>query len=157
MEGLELIMWPPSAWHWLVLGLVLLSLEMILGTFDLLWISLAAGITSLFTWLAPSGFDGWQYQLVVFAIASMALFIFGRTVFRKMRESVEEHPTLNKRMDSTIGKRGVVGTDFSGGLGRVKLGDTVWSAETVDGSNPVTGTAIVVEATAGNVLKVKLA
>lgn len=157
MEGLELIMWPPSAWHWLVLGLVLLSLEMILGTFDLLWISLAAGITSLFTWLAPAGFDGWQYQLVVFAIASTALFIFGRTVFRKMRESVEEHPTLNKRMDSTIGKRGVVGTDFSGGLGRVKLGDTVWSAETVDGSNPMTGTAIIVETTAGNVLKVKLA
>lgn len=157
MEGLDLLMWPPSAWHWLVLALLLLSVEMILGTFDLLWISLAAGLTSLFTWLAPDGFNGWQYQLVVFAIASTVLFIFGRTVFRKMRENVEEHPTLNKRMDSTIGRRGVVGTDFSGGLGRVKLGDTVWSAETVDGSNPVTGTPIIVEATAGNVLKVKTA
>lgn len=157
MEDLALLMWPPSAWHWLVLGLVLLSLEMILGTFDLLWIALAAALTSLFTWLAPEGFNGWQYQLVVFAIASTALYIFGRTVFRKMRENVEEHPTLNKRMAGTVGQRGIVGTDFSGGLGRVKLGDTVWSAETVDGSDPVTGTAIIVEETKGNVLKVRLA
>jgi membrane protein implicated in regulation of membrane protease activity len=58
-------------------------------------------------------------------------------------------------MVSTIGQRGVVATDFSGGIGRIKLGDTVWSAETVDGSDLATGAGVIVEGTVGNVLKVR--
>jgi len=155
MEGLDFTLWPPTAWHWLAVGLVLLSLEMMLGTFDLLWVSIAAGITSAFTAIAPDGMAGWQSQLVVFAVASTALFIMGRTLFRRMRENVEEHPTLNKRMAGTLGQRGVVADDFSGGIGRVKLGDTVWSAQSVDGANLASGAAVVVEATEGNMLMVK--
>lgn len=155
MEGLDFTLWPPTAWHWLALGLMLLSLEMMLGTFDLLWISIAAGLTSAFTAIAPDGIAGWQGQLVVFAVASTALFIVGRTLFRQMRENVEEHPTLNKRMAGTLGQRGIVAEDFSGGIGRVKLGDTVWSAQSVDGANLASGAAVVVEATEGNMLKVK--
>lgn len=155
MEGLDFTLWPPTAWHWVALGLMLLSLEMMLGTFDLLWISIAAGLTSAFTAIAPDGITGWQGQLVVFAVASTALFIVGRTLFRQMRENVEEHPTLNKRMAGTLGQRGVVAEDFNGGIGRVKLGDTVWSAQSVDGANLASGAAVVVEATEGNMLKVK--
>jgi hypothetical protein len=157
MDGLDFALWPPTAWHWLALGLFLISVEMILGTFDLLWIAIAAALTSVFAAIAPDGMAAWQGQLIFFAIASTGLFILGRTVFRKMRENVEEHPTLNKRMAGTLGQRGVVATDFAGGLGRVKLGDTEWSAETVDGSNPVSGTGVIVEDTAGNSLKVKVA
>lgn len=155
MEGLDLTLWPPTAWHWLALGLFLLSIEMMLGTFDLLWIAIAAGLTSLFAAVAPDNMAGWQGQLVFFAIASTALFILGRTIFRRMRENVEEHPTLNKRMAGTLGQRGVVADDFTGGLGRVKLGDTVWSAQSVDGANLASGAAVIVEATEGNTLKVR--
>ena len=157
MEGLDLILWPPTAWHWLALALILLSLEMMLGTFDLLWVSIAAGLTSLFAAVAPDSMAGWQGQLIFFAIAATALFVTGRTVFRRMRENVEEHPTLNKRMAGTVGQRGVVAEDFTGGLGRVKLGDTVWSAQSVDGTNLASGAAVIVESTEGNSLKVRAA
>ena len=123
----SILTWPPNAWHWLALALVLFSIEMMTGTWDLLWVSIAAALTSAFA------------------------------VFRKMREDVEEHPTLNKRMAGTLGQRGVVADDFTGGLGRVKLGDTVWSAESIDGANLASGTAVIVEATEGNMLKVRLA
>lgn len=155
MEGLDLTLWPPTAWHWLAVGLVLLSLEMMLGTFDLLWVSIAAGLTSAYTAIAPDGIAGWQGQLVFFAIASTALFIMGRTLFRRMRENVEEHPTLNKRMAGTLGQRAVVSDDFTGGIGRVKLGDTVWSAQSIDGANLASGAAVIVESTEGNILKVR--
>ena len=72
-----------------------------------------------------------------------------------MRENVEEHPTLNKRMAGTLGQRAVVAEDFSGGTGRVKLGDTEWSAETLDGANLASGAPVIVEATEGNTLKVR--
>ena len=155
MESLELLLWPPTAWHWLALGLLLLTIEMMTGTWDLLWVSIAAGLTSAYAAIAPDGIAGWQGQLVFFAIAATALFIVGRTLFRQMRENVEEHPTLNKRMAGTVGQRGVVAEDFSGGLGRVKLGDTMWSAQSVDGANLASGAAVIVEATEGNILKVK--
>ena len=153
----DILTWPPNYWHWLALALVLFSIEMMTGTWDLLWVSIAAALTSVFAALAPAGIAGWEGQLTVFAITSVGLFIAGRTLFRKMREDVEEHPTLNKRMAGTLGQRGVVADDFSGGLGRVKLGDTVWSAESVDGANLASGAAVIVEATEGNKLKVRAA
>ena len=48
MDGLALTLWPPTAWHWLALGLILLSIEMMTGTWDLLWVGLAAMFTSAF-------------------------------------------------------------------------------------------------------------
>jgi membrane protein implicated in regulation of membrane protease activity len=128
---------------------------MAVGTFDLLWIAIAAGITAIFAAIAPAGLSDWQGQLIFFAIAATGLLILGRTVFVGMRKLAGEHPTLNKRMDRTVGQRGVVMDDFSGGSGRVKLGDTEWSAETVDESNPAAGTSVIVEDTAGNVLRIK--
>ncbi|MEP1144137.1 MAG: NfeD family protein [Henriciella sp.] len=155
MDGLALTLWPPTAWHWLALALILLSVEMMTGTWDLLWVGIAAGVTSAFAAFAPAGIAGWEGQLIFFAIASTVLFVVGRTLFKSMRENVEEHPTLNKRMAGTLGQRGVVADDFAGGLGRVKLGDTEWSAQSTDGANLASGAAIIVEATEGNMLKVR--
>ena len=155
MEGLDFSLWPLTAWHWLAIGLILFSIEMMTGTWDLLWVSIAAVFTSAFAAFAPDGIAGWQGQLIFFAIATVILFIIGRTVFKRMRENVEEHPTLNKRMAGTLGQRGVVADDFAGGLGRVKLGDTVWSAQSVDGANLADGAAVIVESTEGNTLKVR--
>ncbi|WP_084396012.1 NfeD family protein [Henriciella aquimarina] len=155
MEGISALVWPLTAWHWLALGLILLSIEMAVGTFDLLWIAIAAGITAIFAAIAPAGLSDWQGQLIFFAVAAVGLFVLGRTVFAGMRQMVGDHPTLNRRMDRTIGQRGVTVGAFASGMGRVKLGDTEWSAETVDGSNPRDGTAIIVAETAGNVLRIK--
>ena len=157
MEGLDLTLWPLTAWHWLAIALVLFSIEMMTGTWDLLWVSIAAAFTSAFAAFAPSSVAGWEGQLVFFTIATVALFILGRTLFRNMRKNIEEHPTLNKRMAGTLGQRATVASDFIGGLGRVKLGDTEWSAQSIDGTNFANGTPVIVEDTEGNTLKVRAA
>ncbi|MEL6474120.1 MAG: NfeD family protein [Pseudomonadota bacterium] len=144
-----------SMWHWLAIGLIMLGIEAALGTFDLLWIAIAAGLTAMFTALAPELASGWQAQFMFFAVASVLLIVLGRTVFAGMRKMTEEHPTLNKRMDSLVGRRGIAATDFEAGLGRVKIGDTEWSAELAGDGVIRDGDGIVVEATAGNVVKVR--
>lgn len=154
MEGF-LTFWPLNAWHWLALALILLCIEMAAGTFDLLWVGIAAGLTSAFTAFAPDTVTAWQGQLIFFAVASTILFFVGRTLFRNMHENIEEHPTLNKRMAGTVGLRGTVSKDFVDGQGRVKIGDTVWSASSVDGSDLKAGSGIEVEATQGNSVKVR--
>ncbi|KCZ86341.1 nodulation efficiency protein D family protein [Hyphomonas adhaerens MHS-3] len=136
-----------TVWHWLALGLILFGIEMMTGTFDLLMISIAAWITAVFAWLAPDSLATWQGQVLFFGAAAVALFVFGRTILSGMRKSTPEHPTLNKRMESLIGQRGVAASDFTNaGQGRVKIGDTVWGAEVVDGSEIIhNGDVVVVE------------
>ena len=60
-------------------------------------------------------------------------------------------------MNSLIGKRGQVASDFSAGMGRVRIGDTEWSAEGVDGANFVSGDAVIVDSTDGTIVKVRAA
>lgn len=154
MDGFSDLIWPLNAWHWLAIGLILLSVEMAVGTFDLLWVAIAAGITALFAAIAPEGLADWRGQLVFFAVAATGLVILGRTVFAGMRRLAGDHPTLNRRMQRAVGQRGVVMSDFVAGAGRVRLGDTEWSGETVDGTSPVAGTPVIVVETNGNVLRI---
>ena len=109
-----------SVWHWFAFALILFGIEMMTGTFDLLMIAIAAFCTGVFAHFAPAGLGGWESQLIVFGIVSVGLIVLGRTIFAGMRKVVDEHPTLNKRMNSLIGKRGMVTSDFEAGQGRVK-------------------------------------
>lgn len=148
-----------TVWHWVALGLILFGIEMMTGTFDLLMIAIAAWSTSLFTFFGPSSMTDWQGQVLFFGAASVALFVLGRTVLSGMRKSTPEHPTLNKRMESLVGLRGVATSDFTvAGQGRVKIGDTEWGAESVEGSAPVvSGDPIVVEGARMNTALVRKA
>ena len=136
-----------TVWHWLAFGLVLLGIEMMTGTFDFLMIGIAAWAAAAFAWLAPDEIAGWKGQLIFFGVAGTVMVLFGRTFLVGLRGRTEEHPTLNKRMASLVGQRGVATADFSvAGQGRVKIGDTVWGAETVDGSEVIhNGDAVIVE------------
>ncbi|MAN45895.1 MAG: NfeD family protein [Alphaproteobacteria bacterium] len=145
-------------WHWLAIGLLLFGIEMMTGTFDLLMVSIAAWLTAAFAYFAPDSLSTWQGQLIVFGVAAFALVLLGRTVLSGMRSTGEEHPTLNKRMASLVGQRGIATTDFSAaGSGRIKIGDTVWGAETSDGSTISEGEAVIVEGARMNTALVRKA
>ena len=146
-----------SVWHWFAFALILFGIEMMTGTFDLLMIAIAAFCTGVFAHFAPAGLGGWESQLIVFGIVSVGLIVLGRTIFAGMRKVVDEHPTLNKRMNSLIGKRGMVTSDFEAGQGRVKIGDTEWLAESIDGTDLEDGSTIVVEAAESTMVRVRAA
>lgn len=146
METLPEFMWPITLWHWLALGLVILAIEVSIGTFDLLWIGLAALLTAAYQGLAPAGITGLEYQLAVFTISSIVLVIAGRTVFSGMRNQPNDAPQLNQRMEAMIGQRGTAVSEFQSGAGRVRIGDTEWLGESFDGSPIAEGATVSVEA-----------
>ena len=121
-----------TAWHWLGLGLVALAIEVAVGTFDLLWIGLAAFATALFTLIAPAPLDAWSGQLTAFAFFSAGLVALGRTVFKGVRRPPLGYPHLNDRAGAMVGALGRAEGDFADGLGRLRVGDSVWPAEQVD-------------------------
>lgn len=57
-------------WHWLVLGMVLVGLEMLVPTFFLLWFGLGAVITGVVVALLPMGF---AVQFLLWALCSLAM------------------------------------------------------------------------------------
>lgn len=135
-----------TVWHWLALGLVLFGIELMTGTFDLMMLAIAAWLTGAFAFFGPDAYTTWQGQMIVFGAAAFLLVMMGRTLFAGLRGTVDEHPTLNKRMASLIGQRGQATGDFSGGNGQIKVGDSVWGAEAADRMIPIhAGDSVVVE------------
>lgn len=144
-----------TVWHWLGVGIVLLTLEVAIGTFDLLWISIGAFVTALFALIVPEPIGGWQGQLTFFGVMAIAFVISGRTLFKGLRNRATTHPNLNDRLAKMVGERGEAATDFDDGRGKVKIGDSVWLAQQMDGTAIVEGDKIVVAGADGTTLKVK--
>lgn len=57
-------------WHWMVLGMVLVGLEMLVPTFFLIWFGLGAILVGVLTLFAVPGF---AVQLLLWAVASMVM------------------------------------------------------------------------------------
>ena len=145
-----------TPWHWLGLALILLGLEMALGTYDLLWISGAAFITTAWSILPPvlMPVSGWEVEAIVFCVASLVLLILGRTVFSGWREAHQDKANLNNRANALVGKPAQAVTDFVGGEGRVRLGDSTWMAVSTDQTDIQTGQEVRVEGVDGTILQV---
>ena len=145
-----------TVWHWLGLGIVLLTLEVAVGTFDLLWIAVAAFLTALFALVVPLPVGGWQGQLVFFGAVGIVFVYAGRTLFKGLRRPQTSHPNLNDRLSKMVGQKGEAATGFENGRGKVKVGDTMWLAEQADETVIVEGDQIVVAGAEGMTLKVRL-
>ncbi len=145
-----------TVWHWVGLGIVLLTIEVAVGTFDLLWVAMGAFLTALFVVAAPEPMAGWQGQLTFFGIVAIAFVISGRTLFKGLRRTASSHPNLNDRLSTMIGQRGEAATSFDGGLGKVRVGDTVWLAKQADETVIVEGDEVVISGAEGTTLNVRL-
>jgi inner membrane protein len=145
-----------TVWHWAGIGIVLLTLEVAVGTFDLLWVSMAAFLTALFAWIIPAPVGAWQGQLIFFAMVAVGFLVAGRTWFKGLRRAPTSHPNLNDRLASMVGRHGEAATSFEGGEGKVRVGDSVWLAQQVDETVIVEGDQVVVAGAEGTTLKVRL-
>src|SRR5262245_16624522 len=104
-----------TVFHWLGIGLILLTLEVAVGTFDLLWVSVAAFLTAVFALVMPLPIGGWQGQLVFFGLTGAAFVTAGRTLFKGLRKTTSTHPNLNDRLAKMVGQKGEAQTGFENG------------------------------------------
>lgn len=142
-----------TVWHWVGLGIVLMAIEVAVGTFDLLWVSIGAFLTALFALIIPAPMGGWEGQLSFFGLVAIAFVISGRTIFKGLRNRASTHPNLNDRLANMVGQHGHAMTAFDGGSGKVKVGDTVWLAQ---GDGPINaGDGVTITGADKGVLKVK--
>ena len=131
-------------WGWWVLAIALVALEVVLPTTHLLWPTIAAFVTGVLVLILGDPFPAWQ--VAAFAVLTVAAALMGPRYLRRTYEETD-HPELNRRGTRVTGETATVVETFSGGKGKVRLGDTQWLADMQDGSNPQAGTRVrVVEA-----------
>jgi membrane protein implicated in regulation of membrane protease activity len=135
-------------WLWLIGGVLLLILEVIAPGFFLLFIGAAAIATGLFTVL----FDlGTASQLALFALYAMIAVMLGRRFYAN-RNADSVDPLLNDRAGRLIGRVVTVVEAVDDHDGRVRVGDSDWSAR---GGPAAAGERVRITGVDGNCLKVE--
>lgn len=131
-------------WWWAIGGLVLLIAEVVAPGFFLVFIGGAALATGLFTLLFGLGPE---MQLVLFALYSSVAVLAGRRFYGRPRGG--HSPQLNDRQAQLTGRRVTVIQPIDADGGRVRLGDSEWSAR---GGPAAVGDKVVIRHVEGNCL-----
>ena len=135
-------------WHWIVIGLVLIALEMMVPGVFLLWMGTGAIATGCI--VVALAITSWEIQCLIFVPLAFLSLLLGRKFIRKAAPSKDT--TLNRRLASYIGRRAEVCQAIVNGKGRIRLGDTLWI---VQGSDCPAGTMITVTGVDGSELIVE--
>ena len=142
LEGVE------PGWLWLIGGVVLLIAEIIAPGFFLVFIGAAAIATGAFTLLFDLGFAP---QLALFALYAVIAFMVGRKVYANQNTESTD-PLLNDRSARLVGKVVTVVSAVDEHEGRVRVGDSEWSAR---GGPAAPGEHVRIVGVDGNCLKVE--
>ena len=134
-------------WHWWLLGLGLLVLEMLAPGVFFLWMGIAAGAIGLLVWLAPT--VAWQLQVLGFAVLSVVLAVLAG--FRLNRHPLRtDQPRLNRRGEQYVDRGFTLDDPIANGIGKLRFEDTIWK---IRGADCRTGTRVrVVEVDGVNLL-----
>ena len=123
-------------WHWLLLGVVLIALEMAAsGGFYIIFFGVAAIIIALLA-LADLAGPLW-FQFLLFSVLSVASLMFFRNPIMRRLNLTAGAPDI----DTLAGERcSVLEPMPPGGSGRVELRGTSWSARNL-GTTPLSSGA----------------
>ena len=138
-------------WHWWVLGIALVVLEIFAPGFIFFWLGIAAGVVGLV--LIPAPDLAWQMQLLLFAIVSVVSIYAWRSVKRRM-PTESDHPKLNRRGEQLVGHRFVLQDAIVNGRGTARVDDTRWK---VSGEDLPAGATVRVTGVDGTSLLVERA
>lgn len=110
-------------WAWILSGLVLLGLELLLGTFYMLFLGLAAIVVGLIIMFGASG-PLWLEWLLFIVFSSVLVLLLRRPLIGKftIRNEISDTDTLVGQV--------AVATEMipPAGVGRVEMRGTVWTA-----------------------------
>ena len=137
-----------SGWLWMIGGVLLLIAEIIAPGFFLVFIGAAAILTGLFTVLFGLGLAP---QLALFVLYALLAVLAGRRVYGN-RTSDSSDPLLNDRAGRLVGKVVTVVSDIDDHEGRVRVGDSEWSAR---GGPAAAGERVRITGVDGNCLNVE--
>jgi len=136
-------------WLWAIGGVLLLILEILAPGFFLVFIGAAAVATGAFTLLFDLGLPA---QFALFALYSLLAVLVGRKVYGA-RDTEGSDALLNEPSARLVGRSVAVVEPVDQHGGRVRLGDSEWSAR---GGPADVGQRVRITGVDGNCLRVEV-
>lgn len=139
-------------WHWAVIGMLLMTGELFIPSFAMLWFGVAALVTALLLWVVPMGLLS---QVVIWLGLSIVVCILW---FRLIQPRIKTRTKAGLGGSVIVGEIGmIVSPVLTNGLGVVrfsvpKVGAAEWACRTLDGRPIEVGTRVIVTAVMGNEL-----
>lgn len=137
-------------WHWWVVAVVFIILEAFSPGVFFIWMG-AGAMAVGFVLLAWPGLD-WAYQLMIFALVSVASILIWRQVLERHPTQTDQ-PRLNRRGEQYVGRIFTLEEPVINGLGKIRVDDSTWK---IEGPDCETGTRVEVTGVDGVVLKVEV-
>lgn len=141
--------WQPNCWHWWVLGVLLLVVEMFIPGAFFLWMGISAGVVGLAVLLLPA--LGLEAQIAAFAVLSIVTVLLARTYLRR-NPLPTDLPQLNRRAAQYVGRALTLSEPIVNGFGTVRVDDSMWR---IQGPDCPAGTIVEVVSTDGAMLNVR--
>jgi len=138
-----------SYWHWWILAVALVILEVFAPGAFFLWLGIAAGVVGALVYLMPS--LGWEYQVLAFSLLSVISIIVWRKFFRAQPSDTDQ-PNLNRRGEQYIGRLFTLNEPIIDGLGKIRVDDSTWK---IRGEDCPVGSQVEVTGVDGTILKVR--
>ena len=142
-------------WHWLSFGLILISAELFIPSFTIIWFGLGACLVGLFLYFIPE--SSFSVQLFMWTAASSVLTFLW---FRLLKPKMLDKTTAGMSQEAILGEVGMVVKSNATSLekGRVRftlpvLGAEEWDYTSADLFQP--GDYVRVSGIDGHVLKVE--
>lgn len=134
---------------WMIAGLALLIVELVVGSFFLMWIGAGALLTALLAVFVPTAWVQWLF----FALSSLVLLLATRPLAR----SIHGRVTLPSNVDSLKGQEAVVLEEINRqqNTGRVRVHSDEWRARSAEVIPP--GQHVIIEGVEGTTLQVRRA
>jgi len=124
------LVWGATYWHWWILGMVLLGVEVFAPGFFFLWLGIAAGVMGLVLFFDPA--ISWQLQLILYALMSMGSVLLWWFWLRSGLAHITDQPTLNRRAAQYLNRVFTLTRPITNGRGRIHVDHTWWSVEGED-------------------------
>ena len=138
-------------WHWWVLGVALVILEVFAPGAVFLWLGVAAGVVGLVLLIIPG--MSWEWQFLIFSLISVLSIVLWRNRLKEHPTETDQ-PRLNRRGEQYIGRIFTLAEPIVNGIGKIKVDDTTWK---IAGSDCAVGTQVKVSGVDGVVLRVEKA
>lgn len=136
-------------WHWLILAVILIILEVFAPGAFFLWMGVAAAVVGGILWAMPD--ISWESQLLIFAIISVVSIALWRIRLNR-HPTASEGSNLDSRTDQYIGRVFTLVEPIVDGYGKIHVDDSYWQ---VSGTDCEKGAKVRVTSTNGLTLKVE--
>jgi len=148
MESITTFFVELGYWNWIIAAFALAALEVVVPGVHFLWFGVAALVVGFIT--ALFGF-AWQWQLILFGVLAV-LTVVAVTKWARGDKLGRDAPDLNNRGRQYIGRTLIVEQALVDGRGKVRVEDTMWTAE---GPDLPAGASVKVTGVKGIVLVVE--